>query len=200
LGPTLKAFLALLALFLAAAGLGYAYAAGDPSAARSQFESVSRGLQKNPSFTTIFLHNISRDLAFITPYVLAKLAFRGGRNLLTRLLALLPLVLVLVNGFIVGMVVVVGSHYIVPKAFGCPPDSSSSMLVTLSLLLPHGVFEVAGMLLLAAIPLAVESGEKPRRALILSLFAIMLTAVAAFIEVYITLLVAVLTASSLCPH
>jgi uncharacterized membrane protein SpoIIM required for sporulation len=200
LGPTARAFLIALALFLVTIGLGCAYALGNPASGQEQFRKVVSRLPSRLSLLTIFLHNVTRPFIAATPYILAKLFFLGRRNLLTKLLALIPLAIVVVNGYILGLVLVVSTYYGVPRAFGCPAGSLSALLVTLSLILPHGVFEITAILLLTSIPLAVEFGEKFRRAIALTFLGVILLAVAAFIEVYITGFIGFLVASSLCHH
>lgn len=196
MSTALKAAVVALLVFVAAAGLGYAYAYSSPSESYQVFQEAAKNLPKKLTVSGIFLHNVTRPGLLAAPYLLVKLLSRGRRNLLTRSLSLLPFALMVINGFIFGLVIVVGSHYVAPK-LGCPAGSPEAQAVALSLLLPHGIFEIPGLALLVAVLPAAEWGTLREAGLAL-VGGIALLAIAAVVEVYVTGVVAGLIAALLC--
>ena len=198
MGDALKPFLAALMVFMALAGIGYAYGEAHPESSYKQFSSITQKLPRNISSLGIFVHNVTRPLLFALPYLIVKLATRFRRSMASKVAAAIPYTLMVVNGFIAGMAVSVASHYILPKLVAsCTPGSLESIIASLLLLVPHGVLEVSGLALLISAPMALELGVGVR-VLAMVVLGVILLAVAAVVEVHLTPLIFAITAPIIC--
>ncbi len=182
-----KPFTLTLSLILASAVAGALYSAFvSDKPFTSIVEELSR-LEFKPE--TILVHNIWVLIAPTLPYyAIAALAlatrFRVFR--LARLVAALaPLPVAILNGIFVGGVAASPTLASIVVPGWCPEPLDK--LVILSLLIPHGVFEIPSAALLLSTPLALEKTRNPVLAAATYMplgFAGL--AVAAYVEVYIT--------------
>ncbi|ABM80160.1 stage II sporulation protein M [Hyperthermus butylicus] len=182
-------YLAALLVFLAAAAAGSYYASVRPSDFFDYFMEVAKELPKAESVSVIYLHNLMLSLKLVAPYAVAKLILRRRARPLLVVLALVPLLVPAVNGFVLGGTLACPLIQ-AAVAPGCRPGSVSAVLVTASLILPHGVLEIPAMVALAAAPLAAEFARNGTRwAVLMAVAGAVLLLLAALVEVYVTMAV-----------